>query len=76
MGGTVLRRYFPPAVPTPGLELLPSGIEDAASFLRTLDAFYYRTSPHWPEAAGRVVAEAMATGLARAYARATWASPS
>ena len=70
MGATVLRRYFPPASPTHGLELLPPGSEDAASFLRTLDAFFYRTSPLWPEAAGRVVAEAMASDF-RACARAT-----
>ena len=63
MGGTVLQRYFPPASPTNGLELLPAGSEDAAPFLRSLDAFFYRTSPLWPETAGRVVAEAMATGL-------------
>ena len=63
MGGTILHRYFPPAAPAQGLELLPPGSEDAASFLRTLDAFFYRTSPLWPEVAGRVVAEAMATGL-------------
>ncbi|MFO1313457.1 MAG: glycosyltransferase [Burkholderiales bacterium] len=63
MGGTVLGRYFPPSAPTHGLELIPPGAEDAASFLRTLDAFFYRTSPLWPETAGRVVAEAMATGL-------------
>jgi glycosyltransferase involved in cell wall biosynthesis len=63
MGGTVLQRYFPPSAPAHGLELLPPGSEEAASFLRTLDAFFYRTSPRWPEVAGRVVAEAMATGL-------------
>jgi len=63
MGGTVLRRYFPPASATPGLELMAPGSEEAATFLRTLDAFFYRTSPLWPEAAGRVVAEAMASGL-------------
>ncbi len=63
MGGTVLGRHFPPSAPMHGLELIPPGAEDAASFLRTLDAFFYRTSPLWPEAAGRVVAEAMATGL-------------
>jgi Flp pilus assembly protein TadD len=63
MGATVLRRYFPPATSIEGLELLPPGSEDAAAFLRTLDAFFYRTSPLLPEAAGRVVAEAMASGL-------------
>ena len=69
MGGTVLRRYFPPAEPTPGLELLPAASEPAPSFLKTLDAFFFRTSPHWLETAGRVVAEAMATGLPCVCAR-------
>jgi glycosyltransferase involved in cell wall biosynthesis len=46
------------------VELLPAGAEDAASFLRSLDAFVYRTSTGWFEAYGRVVIEAMATGLA------------
>jgi tetratricopeptide (TPR) repeat protein len=69
MGATVLRRYFPPATAIDGLELLPPGSEDAAAFLRTLDAFFYRTSPSWQEAAGRVVAEAMATGLPCVCAR-------
>lgn len=63
MGGTVLGRYFPPSQERNGLELLPPGAEDAPSFLRTLDAFFYRTSPLSPETAGRVVAEAMAAGL-------------
>lgn len=62
-GATVLLRHFPPSQPVPGLELLPAGTEDAAAFLRTLDAFYYRTGPHWREPSGRVVAEAMACGL-------------
>ena len=63
MGGTVLHRHFPPASSIPALELLPPGSVDAAAFLRSLDAFVYRTSPHWLETAGRVIAEAMATGL-------------
>jgi len=45
------------------IELLPAGAEDPAMFLRTLDCFVYRTSDSWFEAYGRVVLEAMATGL-------------
>ena len=69
LGGTVLLRHFPPSQPVPNLELLPPGVEDAAGFLRTLDCFYYRTSPHWMEPAGRVIAEAMATALPVVCAR-------
>ncbi len=47
----------------PGIELLPAGSEDAATFLRSLDCFVYRTSTGWFEAYGRVIMEAMATGL-------------
>ena len=47
----------------PNIELLPAGAEDAAAFLRSLDCFVYRTSTRWFEAYGRVVVEAMATGL-------------
>ena len=47
----------------PGIEVLPAGAEDPATFLRSLDCFVYRTSARWFEAYGRVVMEAMATGL-------------
>ena len=47
----------------PNIELLPAGSEDPAAFLRSLDCFVYRTSARWFEAYGRVVMEAMATGL-------------
>ena len=47
----------------PNIELLPAGAEDAAAFLRSLDCFVYRTADQWFEAYGRVVFEAMATGL-------------
>lgn len=47
----------------PGIELLRAGSEDSAEFLRSLDCFVYRTSGNWFEAYGRVVLEAMATGL-------------
>ena len=45
------------------VELLPAGAEEPAAFLRSLDCFIYRTSSRWFEAYGRVIAEAMATGL-------------
>jgi glycosyltransferase involved in cell wall biosynthesis len=60
MGGTCLSAELSGA---PNVELLPAGAEDAATFLRSLDCFLYRTSQHWFESYGRVVAEAMATGL-------------
>ena len=63
MGGTILMRHFPPSRADDAIELLPPGATDAASFLRSLDCFFYRTSPRWFEVAGRVVAEAMACGL-------------
>ena len=47
----------------PNIELLPAGAEDPATFLRSLDCFVYRTSAGWFEAYGRVIAEAMASGL-------------
>lgn len=60
MGGTCLSSWLGGIS---GIELLPSGAEDAAEFLRGLDCFYYRPSPKFLEAYGRVVSEAMATGL-------------
>jgi glycosyltransferase involved in cell wall biosynthesis len=54
---------------TPGIEILPAGAEDPATFLRSLDCFVYRTSADWFEAYGRVVMEAMATGLSIVAAR-------
>jgi glycosyltransferase involved in cell wall biosynthesis len=61
MGGTVLRSRIPD--PSPGLELLPLCVEDAATFMRGLDCFVYRTNDNWFETFGRVVFEAMACGL-------------
>lgn len=46
----------------PRLELLPEGKYPADQFLSTLDVFYYRTGAH-VETFGRVVFEAMASGL-------------
>ncbi|MGE5088658.1 MAG: glycosyltransferase [Candidatus Levyibacteriota bacterium] len=60
MGATCLTREL---ADHPGIEVLPAGAEDPASFLRSLDCFVYRTSARWFEAYGRVVMEAMATGL-------------
>ena len=45
------------------VELLRAGAEEPAVFLRSLDCFVYRTSARWFEAYGRVIVEAMATGL-------------
>jgi glycosyltransferase involved in cell wall biosynthesis len=45
-----------------GIELLPAGAEPAPLFLRSLDIFYYRTGS-FVEPYGRVVLEAMASGL-------------
>jgi len=45
------------------IEFLDTGQIEAGDFLRSLDAFVYRTHPTWSEAAGRVVVEAMACGL-------------
>ncbi len=61
MGGTVLRHWLPETVS--GLELLPSDAEDCAAFLQGLDCFIYRTNDSWFESFGRVIFEAMATGL-------------
>ncbi len=46
----------------PGIELLPEGAETASAFLQSLDLMFYRTGI-MPEAYGRVIFEAMATGL-------------
>jgi glycosyltransferase involved in cell wall biosynthesis len=48
----------------PGIEVLGTGAEANATFLASLDAFVYRTSPtEWLESFGRVVHEAMYSGL-------------
>lgn len=46
----------------PNVEILKAGSEDAATFLSRLDCLFYRTSAQMPEASGRVVIEALATG--------------
>jgi glycosyltransferase involved in cell wall biosynthesis len=60
MGATCLAREL---AGVPNVELLPAGAEDASAFLHSLDCFVYRTADTWFEAFGRVVFEAMATGL-------------
>jgi glycosyltransferase involved in cell wall biosynthesis len=45
------------------IEILPQGTIPARDFLRSLDCFIYRTNAACTEAWGRVVTEAMATGL-------------
>lgn len=59
MGGEVLR---PLLAERPGLRLGACGARDAAEYLRDLDCFFYRTGAFF-ETPGRVVLEAMASGL-------------
>lgn len=66
MGGTCLADALSGV---PNIELLPSGYESQTSFLRSLDCFIYRTADTWFEAFGRVVFEAMASGLPVVCAR-------
>ena len=60
MGGTCLAAALSGIA---NIELLPAGAEDQATFLRSLDCFIYRTADTWFEAFGRVIFEAMASGL-------------
>lgn len=60
MGGTILREALSGVS---GIELIEEGAEPAERFLKSLDVFLYRTNDNWFEAWGRVVFEAMATGL-------------
>lgn len=59
MGGTSLELALKDVA---GVELLPVGAETTAAFCASLDAFFYRTGG-FSEAYGRVVPEAMASGL-------------
>lgn len=59
MGGTCLRDQLGDVA---GVELLPAGAEPVPAFLGSLDAMFYRTGSFY-EAYGRVVFEAMASGL-------------
>jgi glycosyltransferase involved in cell wall biosynthesis len=60
MGGTCLAAEL---AGVPNIELLRTGAEDPETFLHSLDCFVYRTADTWLEGFGRVVIEAMATGL-------------
>jgi glycosyltransferase involved in cell wall biosynthesis len=60
MGATCLREALEG---NESIELLPAGFQQPHIFLGSLDCFYYRTSVWWTEPYGRVVAEAMASGL-------------
>lgn len=60
MGGLVLSDHLTSAS---GVELMPAGAEPPELFLKSLDCFIFRTAPEWFEPSGRVVAEAMASGL-------------
>jgi glycosyltransferase involved in cell wall biosynthesis len=60
MGGRSLASRFRQA---DGVLLLPTGAVPARQFLQSLHAFVYRVHSGWFEPSGRVVAEAMATGL-------------
>ena len=59
MGGTCLRPWLRDV---PGVELLPVGTQEVTQFLGSLDIFFYRTGT-FTEPYGRVVLEAMASGL-------------
>lgn len=60
MGGTCLGGQL---AGIEGIELLPAGAESPEKFFQSLDVFFYRTGST-VEAYGRVVIEAMASGLA------------
>jgi glycosyltransferase involved in cell wall biosynthesis len=60
MGASVFRERLRDCA---AIEFLDAGQIEASDFLRSLDAFVYRTHPTWCEAAGRVVVEAMACEL-------------
>jgi glycosyltransferase involved in cell wall biosynthesis len=59
MGGTCLQAQLSGV---PGVELLQAGAEPVSRFMASLDLMFYRTGA-MPEAYGRVVFEAMASGL-------------
>lgn len=45
------------------IKLVKTNVIPAAQFLHDLDVFFYRTDPDWIEPWGRVIVEAMASGL-------------
>lgn len=60
LGGNVL---LPELGNESGITLYPEGAIEAREFLAGLDCVFYRTADHWYETFGRVVIEAMASGL-------------
>jgi lipopolysaccharide exporter len=60
LGGTCLQ---PQLAGARNVELIKAGAISAPDFLQSLDCFIYRTSTTWFESYGRVVMEAMASGL-------------
>jgi lipopolysaccharide exporter len=60
LGGTCLQPRLQGAR---NVELIEAGTIPSAAFLNSLDCFIYRTSTTWFESYGRVVLEAMASGL-------------
>lgn len=60
MGASCLQPFLNDS---PHIEAMPVNQEAAPDFLRSLDVFFYRTSPQWFEPSGRVVLEALACGL-------------
>jgi glycosyltransferase involved in cell wall biosynthesis len=62
LGGTCIAPAFVHD-PSPRLELLPVGAEDATQFLNGLDVFIYRKHPEFFETGGTVILEAMAMEL-------------
>lgn len=59
MGGECLCPFI---ADTPVIDLLKLDEVDAADYVANLDCFFYRTAPGKPEAAGRVIMEALASG--------------
>lgn len=60
LGGTCLDSQLRDV---PEVSTLAAGTAPAEEFLGGLDCFFYRTHPSWAEPSGRVVMEAMASGL-------------
>jgi glycosyltransferase involved in cell wall biosynthesis len=60
MGGTCLAEEIGEV---PLVELLPESAEDPAEFLSSLDCLFYRTSMEYFDQFGRLVFEAMTSGL-------------
>jgi glycosyltransferase involved in cell wall biosynthesis len=63
LGGLLLAPAFKADAPGPQVELIAEEAIDARQFLDSLDCFVYRTHPHYVEAGGSVILEAMAMEL-------------